>query len=37
MAVTQQSKQNSSKDSKVTEAVTLKDALKEDQKEVEFF
>ena len=36
MAVTQQSKQNSSKDTKVTEAVTLKDALKEDQQEVEF-
>ena len=36
MATTQQSHQNSSKDTKVTEAVTLKDALKEDQQEVEF-
>ena len=36
MATTQQSKQNSSKESKVTENVSLKDALKEDQQEVEF-
>jgi hypothetical protein len=36
MATTQQSKQNSSKDSRVTEAVSLDEALKEDQREVEF-
>ena len=36
MAVTLQSNQNSKENTKVTEAVTLKDALKEDQQEVEF-
>ena len=36
MTTTRQSKQNSSKDSKVTESVTLDEALKEDQQEVEF-
>jgi hypothetical protein len=36
MATTQQSHQNSSKDTKVTKNVTLKDAFKEDKKEVEF-
>ena len=36
MVTTQQSQQNTSKDTKVTEAVTLNDALNEDQQEVEF-
>ena len=36
MSTTNQSKQNSKKNSQTTENVTLKDALKEDSKEVEF-
>ncbi len=36
MAVTQQILQHSSMDSKVTKNVSLKDSLKEDQKEIEF-